>query len=270
MQSQADAAAGHPPAANTPPSRRAPQDAGRAASQPDPPAGGTKREAERENNDSLIFSNVTDEDSDGGPVYRGGRGGEDEYSGHPDGLDDPAIPGPDDILVAFKMPKRIRRPDELPVPFTPADVEHVTNFPKSDQDYEEANATYVAATGAQDLANAAASLYHQRDTLTESTLEARLAWLAVATRVHYRIISARYDYLVASKNEPGLAELYLATDAVPRNRGRGPGWQRFLNAVAVDEARVFTKRAAEVRLNAPKRRQKRRPGGGPSPSPATW
>eukprot|EP00170_Pyropia_yezoensis_P007279 contig_29762_g7301 len=111
------------------------------------------------------------------------------------------------------MPKRIRRADALPVPVTPADVEHVDNFPKGDQDYDEANATYVAATGAQDLANAACSLYHQRDTLSAEALGARLAWLAVATRVHYRITAARYDYLVASKNEPGLAELYLATDA---------------------------------------------------------
>lgn len=263
VQPATAAAAGGPPAADSSPPRRTAQDTGRAATQPNPAAGGALWEAGRENNDSLVFSNVTDDDSESGPVYRSGGRGEDEYAGHPDGLDDPAIPAPDDVLVAFKMPKRIRRPDELPVPFTPADVEHVANFPKSDQVYEEANATYVAATGAQDLANAAASLYHQRDSLTEGTLEARLAWLAVATRVHYRIIAARYDYLVASKNEPGLAELYLATDAVPRNRGRGPGWQRFLNAVAVDEARVFTKRAAEARLNAPRRRQKRRPGGGP-------
>lgn len=164
--------------------------------------------------------------------------------------------------LLLKMPMRIRRADALPVPFTPADVEHVTNFPESDHDCEEANATFVAVTGAQDIANAACSLYHQRDSLTAGALEARLAWLAVATRIHYRIISARHDYIVASKNEPGLAELYVATDAVPRNRGRGAGLQRFLNAVAADEARVFTKRAAEVRLNGPKRRQKRRPGSG--------
>lgn len=162
------------------------------------------------------------------------------------------------------MPKRIRRADELPVPFTPAEVEHVDNFPRTDQEYEEANATDVAATGADDLANATCSLYHHHVSLSASALEARLAWMAVATRIHYRIISARYDYLVASKNEHGLAELHLATDAVPRNKGRGPGWQRFFNAVSADEAKVFTKSAAEVRLNAPKRRHKRRqgPGGG--------
>lgn len=151
------AAAGRPPATDTSRARRAAQDAGRAATQPDPPTGGAQREAERENNGSLVFSNVTDEDYEGGPVYRGGRLGEDEFGGRPGGLGDVAIPAPDDILVAFKMPKRIRRPDELPVPFTPADVERVANLPKSDQDYEEANATYVAATGAQDLAIAAAS-----------------------------------------------------------------------------------------------------------------
>lgn len=94
------------------------------------------------------MSNVTDEDSDSGHVYTGGGRGGDEYAGHPDGLDFPEIPRPDDILSAFKMPKRICRPDELPVPFTPADVEHVLNSPKSNQDYEEANATYVAATAA--------------------------------------------------------------------------------------------------------------------------
>eukprot|EP00170_Pyropia_yezoensis_P000366 contig_2090_g367 len=144
------------------------------------------------------------------------------------------------------MPKRIRRADELPVPFTPAEVEHVDNFPRTDQEYEEANATDVAATGADDLANATCSLYHHHVSLSASALEARLAWMAVATRIHYRIISARYDYLVASKNEHGLAELHLATDAVPRNKGRGPGWQRFFNAVSADEAKVFTKSAAEI------------------------
>lgn len=68
---------------------------------------------------------------------------------------------------------------------------------------------------------------------------------------------------MASKSAQGLPELYLATDTLPRNRGRGPGWQRLLNAAAVDQTRVFTKHAAEVRLNAPKRLQRRHPGSRP-------
>lgn len=164
------------------------------------------------------------------------------------------------------MPKRIRRPDGLSIPFDPTDAEHLEHFPRNDIDHEEASATYVAASGAQDLANAAHTLYHDRATLSTASLEARLAWLAVATRVHYRITAARYDYLTAAKTDPGLAELCKATDAVPSNEGRGPGWTKFLNAVAVDEVRASAKRAAEVRAGAASRRKRR--GGGGKPNPA--
>jgi len=220
------------------------------------PAAGDARSGDRRGDDdadSLLYARSSD--SDGGPPFRRNGRRVNPNDGHPDGLDDPEIPNIDDVLISFKMPKRILLADALPIPFTPIDVEHVTNFPRQDQDHEEANAVYVAATGAQDVANAANYLYHQHDALPKAALEWRLAWLAVATRVHYRIIAARYDYLVASNIEPGLAELYLATDAVPRNKGRGPGWNRFRNTVAVDEARVITKRAAEERVNNPRRRR---------------
>jgi len=260
----AAAAAGGTPSPNPPLAPGEDQVAGRA------PAAGDARSGDRrgeDDADSLLYARSSD--SDGGPTFRRNGRRVNPNDGHPDGLDDPVIPNIDDVLISFKMPKRIRCADALPILLTPTDVEHVTNFPRQDQDHEEANAVHVAATGAQDVANAANSLYSQHDALPKAALESRLAWLAVATLVHYRIIAARYYYLVASKIEPGLAELYLATDAVLRNKGRGPGWNRFLNAVAVDEDRVITKQAAEERANNPRRRRgpKRRdaqggPGGG--------
>jgi len=246
----AAAAATGTPSPNPPLAPREDQVAGRAPATKDTRSGDRRGDDDA---DSLLYARSSE--SDGGPTFRRKGRRVNPNDGHPDGLDDPDIPNIDDVLISFKMPRRIHRADALPIPFTPTDFEHVTNFPHQDQDYEEAKADYVAATGAQDVANAANSLYHQHDALPKASLESRLAWLAVATRVHYTIIAARYDFLVASKIEPGLAELYLANDAVPRNKGCSPGWNRFLNAVAVDEARVITKRAAEERVNNPRRRR---------------
>lgn len=162
----------------------------------------------------------------------------------------------------FAVPQRVRRADGLPVPFRPTDPEHLEAFPASDPDADEAAAIYQACALAESITNAALSLYHQRDELDKVGLDQRLAWLAVATRLHYRITAARYDYLHAAKDEPGLAELYRATDAVPRNVGRGPGWRKFVETVAVDEAKAYTKKAAEWHVNGTTKRRRRGRGGG--------
>jgi len=187
-----------------------------------------------------------------------------EVAGHPDGFDHPELPGPGDVLSSFSAPRRLRRDDGLPFPFQPKDSEHKEVFPANDPDRDEADAVYQSCTWAQEIANNCLAVYHSRDALSKTELDERLAWLAIASRLHYRIEAARYDYLTASKVEPGLAELYRCTDAVPRNRARGPGFQRFLENVARDESRAHAKLAAELRAGATERRRRRGGGGGGS------
>ncbi|OSX75704.1 hypothetical protein BU14_0224s0002 [Porphyra umbilicalis] len=171
----AAAAATATPSPNPPLAPREDQVAGRAPATKDTRSGDRRGDDDA---DSLLYARSSE--SDGGPTFRRKGRRVNPNDGHPDGLDDPDIPNIDDVLISFKMPRRIHRADALPIPFTPTDFEHI---------------------------------------------------------------------------EPGLAELYLANDAVPRNKGCSPGWNRFLNAVAVDEARVITKRAAEERVNNPRRRR---------------
>lgn len=145
-----------------------------------------------------------------------------EVAGHPDGFDHPELPGPGELLGSFSAPRRLRRSDGLPFPFKPKDSEHQEVFPINDPDRGEADATYQSCTWAQEVVNNCLTVYHSRNTLSKSELDERLAWLAIASRLHFRILAARYDYLAASKEEPGLAELYRCSDAVPRNRARWP------------------------------------------------
>lgn len=180
-----------------------------------------------------------------------------EVAGHPDRFDHPELPGPGDLLSSFSAPRRLRRGDGLPFPFKPKDSEHKEVFPINDPDRDEADAIYQSSTWAQEIANNCLTVYHSRNTLSKTELDERLAWLAIASRLHFRILAARYDYLSTSKEEPGLAELYRCSDAVPRNRARGPGFQRFLESVARDESRAHAKRAAEVRAGATGRRRRR-------------
>lgn len=218
--------------------------------------------AEVESVDSLLL-NIESEDGDGPARPLPG-----EATGHPDGFDRPRLPGPKDFFNNFGAPKRVRRADGLPVPFRPTDPEHLEAFPPNDPDHDEANSVYLACTWAEAIANAALALYHERDTVSKAEVDQRLTWMAVATRLHYRICAARYDYLQAAKDEPGLAELYRATDAVPRNCGRGPGFRRFLEAVAVDESRAFSKKAAERHANDASRRRRRGKPNNPGPGTA--
>lgn len=90
---------------------------------------------------SLLYG---DDGSDNdGQVYtcRGGssKPGEGEPGEHPDGMENPSSPEEGDVITIFKVPKRIRQTDGLPIPFNPTDVEHLKNFTRCDQDHENSS-----------------------------------------------------------------------------------------------------------------------------------
>lgn len=117
------------------------------------------------------------------------------------------------------------------------------------------------AAWTQEISNAAVTLYHQRHDYNAAGLADRLAGAAMATRQLFHLATAQYDYLEFRQRDPVGAELYKATEAVPRNTFRGPKGRRWLSTVARDEVKINIKAAAEARVNKARGR-KSNPGGG--------
>lgn len=103
------------------------------------------------------------------------------------------------------------------------------------------------AAWAQELSNAAVQLYHHHNDYSAAGLADRLAGAATAARQLFHLATAQYDYLEYRQRDPVGAELYKATEAVPRNTFRGPKGRRWLSTVARDEVRINIKAAAEAR-----------------------
>lgn len=250
---------GDPPALGATPTKAAASDSAavppRDAVGEDYPAGRQSRADRRGgdgrrgalSDDGTLDSLVLQSDGSDGDVHRPLA---EEPKGHPDGFDRPRMAAPGDSLHRFTVPQRIRCADGLPVPLHPTDPEHLEVFPSNDPDADEAAANYQACAWAESITYAALSLYHQRHELDKAGLDQRLAWLAVATRLHYLISAAHYDYSHAAKEEAGLEELYRATDAVPRSVHRGPGWRMFIETVAVDESKASTKKLPSGKSSA--------------------
>eukprot|EP00170_Pyropia_yezoensis_P004025 contig_16586_g4036 len=143
----------------------------------------------------------------------------------------------------------------------PDDARFHANFRHGSAGYHEAAFAYQVAAWTQEISNAAVTLYHQRHDYNAAGLADRLAGAAMATRQLFHLATAQYDYLEFRQRDPVGAELYKATEAVPRNTFRGPKGRRWLSTVARDEVKINIKAAAEARVNKARGR-KSNPGGG--------
>lgn len=73
-----------------------------------------------------------------------------------------------------------------------------------------------------EISNAVVMLYHHRNELSAAWLADRLAGAAIASRQLFHLSTAHHNYLEYRQRDPVGAELYKATEAVPRNTIRGP------------------------------------------------
>jgi len=183
-----------------------------------------------------------------------------QHVAHPDGFDDPDLPGAGDIIRSYEIPHAVQRHDGIPVPFEPSDARFLARFKEGSSEYHEAAFAYQMAAWSQELSNAAVDLFHGRDSLSSSGLADRLAGAAIAARQLFHLATAHYDYLEYRQRDPVGAELYRSTDAVPRNTLRGPNGRRWLSIVARDEVKISVKAAAEERASQHRRRGPKRPG----------
>lgn len=179
---------------------------------------------------------------------------------YPDGFDGPELPAADEIICAYEIPPGVRWADGFPVPFESADARFLSRFKDGSPQFHMASFAYLVAAWAQELSNAAVTLYHERDTYSAQGLADRLAGAAVASRQLFHLATAQYDYLEYNQRDPVGAELCRSTGAVPRNTLRGPKGRRWLSTVARDEVKINIKTAAEERASK-HRRRKKNPGG---------
>ena len=118
-----------------------------------------------------------------------------QHVAHPDGFDDPDLPGAGDIIRSYEICHSMQRLDGIPVPFEPSDARFLARFKEGSSEYHKAAFAYQIAAWSQELSNAAVALFYGRDSLSSSGLADRLAGAAIAARQLFRLATAQYDYL---------------------------------------------------------------------------
>lgn len=186
------------------------------------------------------------------------------YLFHTDGYDTPVMPRAHEIIHNYDIPAGGRRRDGIPVPLDQVDARFLAYFKLGSAGKQAAASAYKVAAWAQDLSNAALSLYYERDDSSAAEPADRHAGAAIGARELVANTIAHYNYLEYHQRHPIGVELYNTAEAVPHSTCRGRKGRAWLSTVARDEFIINVKVAAEACVN---RRRGRKgnaglPGGG--------
>lgn len=134
---------------------------------------------------------------------------------------------PGEYLRDFEIPRRAVRPDGLPIPFEPNEVECLTTFSENVRDRMKAVSLYQLCYWLQEGVNEASDAYHAHKGFSPTELEECLGGLVIFIKRIHRLAVKRFDFLETKQTDQLLAREYERADLLPVNQHRGAAMRLF-------------------------------------------